>query len=221
VFWGVAENYRFIPSLQHASSIVSSGVLGKISTFRTHMYASVGRGNLSFETAWRRKPEYQGGFVLDGGVHFVAATRMMLGPTEPIVRLSAFTKMTREYLPPVDTVDAVMKTKNGVTGTFSVSFGSSNNGSEYTVTGEEGYVTVYRGGNLQGKMGGTVVVKIGTDDETVTKFENDGNGVMEEVDAWAKALVGGKGLDARQTPENALKDLEIVSVAKSLHVLRL
>jgi predicted dehydrogenase len=74
VSWRVAENFRFIPSLQHASS-----------------------GNLSFETQWRKNPDYQGRFLLDGGVHFVAATRTMLGSSDAIVRLSAFTKLTSIY----------------------------------------------------------------------------------------------------------------------------
>src|SRR5258706_5172479 len=117
----------------------------------------------------------------------------MLGTSDTIVRLSAFTKLTREYLPPVDTVDTVMKTKNGVTGTFSVSFGSSNNGSEYTINAENGYVSVIRSSNLQGNMSGVVVVKVGNEEVIKKEFKNDGSGVHEEVYAWAKALAERKG----------------------------
>lgn len=217
VFWGVAENYRFIESLQYASSIVESGVLGRISTFHTHLFANVQGGNLSFETAWRRQPEYQGGFLLDGGVHFIAATRVMLGPSNPIVRLSAFTKLTREYLSPVDTVDAIMKTTTGITGSFSVSFGSSTSGSEYTITGENGYVSVIRGtagtggGALVGSMSSWVVSQVMGAEETRNEFPNEGTGVQQEVTSWAQSLSSGKELDERQTPENALIDIELVS----------
>jgi predicted dehydrogenase len=217
VFWGVAENYRFIDSLQHGASIVESGVLGRISTFHTHLFANVKGGNLSFETAWRQKPEYQGGFLLDGGVHFIAGTRVMLGQTNPIVRLSAFTKLTRDYLPPVDTVDAILKTKTGIIGSFSVSFGSSTSGSEYTITGEKGYVSVTRGtagtggGALVGSMSSWVVSQISGAEPTKREFPNEGTGVQQEVISWAQSLCGGKALDERQTPANALKDLELVS----------
>jgi len=217
VFWGVAENYRFIDSLQHASSIVKSGVLGRISTFHTHLFVNVKGGNLSFETAWRKKAEYQGGFLLDGGVHFVAGTRVMLGPSNPIVRLSAFTKLTRDYLPPVDTVDAILKTETGITGSFSVSFGSSTSGSEYTITGENGYVSVVRGtagtggGALVGSMSSWVVSQMIGEERKEKEFANEGTGVHQEVAAWAQSLSGGKSLDERQTPENALIDIELVS----------
>jgi predicted dehydrogenase len=105
----------------------------------------------------------------------------MLESSDAIMRLSAFTKLTREYLPPVDTVDAVMKTKNGVTGTFSVSFGSSNSGSEYTITGDRGYVSASRDGMLQGKMAGSVIVKVGKGESTKKEFGEDGSGVKEEI----------------------------------------
>ena len=111
-------------------------MLGRISTLHTHLFVNVKGGNLSFETAWRKKPEYQGGFLLDGGVHFIAGTRVMLGPSNLIVRLSALTKLTRDYLPPVDTVDAIMKTETGITSSCSVSIGCSTSGSEYYYRGE-------------------------------------------------------------------------------------
>jgi hypothetical protein len=57
-------------------------------------------------------------------VHFVTATRGMLGDDE-IVRLNALTKLVREYLPPVDTEGTIIRTKNGLQGTLSVCFGSS------------------------------------------------------------------------------------------------
>ena len=217
VFWGVGENYRFIDSLLYGASIVKSGVLGRISTFHTHLFANVKGGNLSFETAWRQKPEYQGGFLLDGGVHFIAGTRLMLGPSNPITRLSAFTKLTRSHLPPVDTVDAIMKTETGIIGSFSVSLGSSTSGSEYTVTGENGYVSVIRGtagtggGALVGSMSSWVVSQVIGEHEIKKEFPSEGTGVPQEVASWAQSLSSGKALDEMLSPGNALMDLELVS----------
>jgi predicted dehydrogenase len=155
-------------------------VLGRISTFHTHLFANVKGGNLSLETAWRKKPEYQGGFLLEGGVHFIASTRVILGPSNPIVRLGAFTKLTRNYLPPVDTVNAIMKTETGITGSFSVSFGSNTSGSEYTVTGEKGYVSVVRGTAgtggraLVGSMSSWVVYQMIGEERKEKEFANEG-----------------------------------------------
>jgi predicted dehydrogenase len=197
-------------------------VLGRISTFHTHLFASVKAGNFAFETAWRNKPEYQGGFLLDGGVHFIAGTRAMLWPSNLIVRLSAFTKLTRDYLPPVDTMDAIMKTETGIIGSFNVSFGSSTSGSGYTVTGDKGYVGVFRGtagtggGALVGSMSSRVISQMIGEERKEKEFANEGTGVHQEVAAWAQALSSGKSLDERQTPENALIDIELVSEHREL-----
>ena len=50
----------------------------------------------------------------------------------------------QKHLTPVDTVDAAMKTKSGATGTFSVSFGTTMTGSEWTVACEGGSVSISR-----------------------------------------------------------------------------
>lgn len=169
-------------------------------------------GGKYFETAWRKTPEYQGGFLLDGGVHFTAAARLLLSATKPdrILRVSAFTRQLQEHLPPVDTVDAVFQSEQGVTGTFAVSFGTTTDAWEFTVACENGSVTVGRdvvtvreGGQREGK-------------ETVTRFADQGSGVKEEVKAWAEALAKGKQsgkveIDPRQQPHEAMYDLETVS----------
>jgi len=97
------------------------------------------------ETEWRKTPTHQGGFLLlDGGVHFTAGLRLLLGPEDPIVRISAYSTQLQKHLPPVDTIYATMRTKTGATGTFSVSFGTSLTGSEWTIGCEGGSVSVSR-----------------------------------------------------------------------------
>ena len=113
--------------------------------------------------------------------------------------MSAFTEQLQEHLPPVDTVDATWKTKSGVSGTFSVSFGTTFTGSEYSVACERGTVTVLRS-----------TVKVVKDDEQDTvDFSREGAGVKQEVKAWGEGIESGKQ-DPRQSPEEALKDLEVV-----------
>src|ERR1700734_1271977 len=81
----------------------------------------------------RKVPPHQGGFLLDGGVHFTAGLRLLMGPENPLVSLSAYTTQLQEHLPPVDTIDVTAKAKNGATGTISISFGTTLSGSEWTV----------------------------------------------------------------------------------------
>jgi predicted dehydrogenase len=199
--FGIAENFRFLESYSYGSDVVAS--LGRMLNFRIRFDALVQPGGKYFETAWRKVPEYQGGFLLDGGVHFLAATRLLLAG-QKIVRTSAFTAQLQEHLPPLDTVHAVVQLGSGVSGTIEMSFGTTFSGSEYSVACEKGTVSVSRGK--------VTIVRIGTDgkrEEELKEFTDEGNGVKPEVKAWAEGLEKGQA-DERQSPEEALKDLQLL-----------
>lgn len=141
--------------------------------------------------------------MLDGGVHFIAATRLLLGEQDKPTNLTAYTTLLQEHLPPVDTVNSVWQTKSGISGTFSVSFGTTLSGSEYVIACEKGSVTV---------SFGTVTVKQGEEkenNESITEFKAEGSGVKQEVSAWAKSIVDGSA-NPKQSPEQAFADLEIL-----------
>ncbi|KAF8542188.1 hypothetical protein BDD12DRAFT_916357 [Trichophaea hybrida] len=196
--WGVGENYRFQSSWYYARDAIVK--FGRILNFNVQVSSMVEGSNRYYHTSWRKTPKYQGGFILDGGVHFVAGLRILLG-SEEVKRVAAFSAANMEYLPPVDTVNAVMRTKGGKVGYFALSFGTTMKGFEFTVACEGGVVVV--GG------GGKVKVTPRGGEETVKDFSEEKNGVEQEVKAFAKAILEGK-LDERQTPENALKDLELI-----------
>jgi predicted dehydrogenase len=143
-----------------------------------------------------------GGFLLDGGVHFVAATRLLLGPSAAPTKISAFTAQLQEHLPPIDTLNATVLLKNGASGTFTISFGTTFSGSEYAVAAEKGTVTVTRGK--------VTVVKDGKED--VKEFPGEGDGVKQEVKAWAESLEKGQP-NEKQSPEEALRDLEFLEAS--------
>lgn len=193
----IAENFRFLERYEYASAQVKS--LGRLLGFRVRVQNFVKPGGKYFETAWRKKPEYQGGFLLDGGVHFVAATRMILeaaGATP--VKTSAFTTLLQEHLPPVDSVDATVQLNTGVNGTVSFSFGTSFSGSEYAFACEKGTVTVAKD-----------CVVVSKDGNEETKEFPWYSGVKAEVATWGEALRENKP-DPRQSAEEALKDLQML-----------
>jgi predicted dehydrogenase len=199
--WGVAENFRFLESFEYGRQEVQR--LGRVLGFRVKVFGNVKKGEKYFETEWRKKPGYQGGFLLDGGVHFVAGTRLLLGESAKPTSLSAYTTLLQEHLPPVDTVNSIWQTKSGVSGTFSVSFGTTLSGSEYTVACEKGSVTIVRS---------KVTVREGEEKEgkfAEKDFPGEGSGVKAEVKAWAESIAAGKANPA-QAPEEALADLEIL-----------
>ncbi|KAL9109549.1 MAG: hypothetical protein Q9227_005885 [Pyrenula ochraceoflavens] len=193
VSWAVAENFRYLNTLDTAAEVVPS--MGRILGFHLHLYSLTEPGGKYFETAWRKTPDHQGGFLLDAGVHFIAGIRLLLGKENPVTNLSAQTVQLQKHLPPVDTVDAALKARNGATGTMSMSFGTTFSGMEWKVACEKGVVSVSNGS-----------VKIG---EKEKKVEDEASGVPPEVRAWGKALSEGK-VNERQSPEEALADLEIL-----------
>ena len=199
--YSVAENFRYMDSFLHAYEQLKS--LGRILTFRSRVSLFVAPGGKYYETPWRKVPEYQGGFLLDGGVHFIAATRLLLeGGGEKVAKLSAFTAQLQQHLPPVDTLHATLQLGSGASGTLSVSFGTTDSGSEYVIAAEKGTVTVTRSKVVVSKDG----------QEETKEFPEEGSGVKQEVQAWAEGLAQGKP-NERQSPREALEDLKILEAA--------
>lgn len=136
-------------------------------------------------------------------MHFTAGTRLLLGEDAKPTAVSAFSTLLQKHLPPVDTINSIWLTKSGISGTVSFSFGTTLSGSEYTVAAEKGSVTVVRN---------TVTVRQGEEKEDnvkVTEFKEEGNGVKQEVVAWAQSIVDGKP-NPKQSPQEALADLELL-----------
>lgn len=127
---------------------------------------------------------------------------LLLGEEDPIAQVAAFSAQVQSHLPPVDTVNAALRTKGGVTGWLAMSYGTTFDKFEFSVACEKGVVTVTRGK--------VFVKKVGEEVEEVL-FPDDKAGVVQEVEGFAQALVRGQA-DERQTPELALKDLELVSL---------
>ncbi|KAI9785384.1 MAG: hypothetical protein M1839_000403 [Geoglossum umbratile] len=187
--WCVAENFRSLDSFEYARQEILK--MGRVLHFRVEVFANAKRG-------WK----YLGGLLLDSGIHDIAGMRLLLGPENPIDRVSAFTAQIRPHLPPTDTLDAIWKTKSGVTGTFSISFGTTLAGpSSYTVGCEQGSVSVRRD---------AVVVRAeGAPEERTVAFPAQGWGVEREVADWARAVEAGERLP-RLSPEEAYKDLVVL-----------
>ena len=153
----------------------------------------------------RKLPEYQGGFLLDGGVHFVAALQYLLQAVgENVVNVASFTNLLEKKLAPVDTVHAILKLRSDRSGSFNVSFGTQfKGGFEIEVVTKNGCCTV-------GPTEVTCVHLDATGEKAEKKESFEfGAGVKKEVEAFAQSIRDGKS-DERATPEQALADLELL-----------
>ena len=96
-----------------------------------------------------------------------------------------------------------------------MSFGTTLGGAEYVVGYEGGSVSTVPSTVNKMANGGNVTANIGTvttvidGKEEAKEVEDEGTGVKPEIRVWGEALAAGKS-DHRQSPEEALADLEIM-----------
>jgi L-gulono-1,4-lactone dehydrogenase len=115
VVWAVAENWRFKKTTQMVEDIVASGVLGEI-RFADFTYLSFQKPD---NLRWRKSPAYAGGYILDHGVHFIALLRKIVGEIEEV---SASVSQRVPYLPPADSVTAILSFASGAEGAYRLTF---------------------------------------------------------------------------------------------------
>ncbi|WVZ23942.1 hypothetical protein V8G54_002486 [Vigna mungo] len=101
LIWSVAENFRFESGLIEGKKLIAG--IGKIITINLIMEASMPTSNPYYSTSWRHS--FPGGYLLDMGVHFVAALRLIVG--SEVASVSARTAHVDLNLPPPDTISSV------------------------------------------------------------------------------------------------------------------
>ncbi|GKZ86191.1 hypothetical protein AnigIFM56816_001243 [Aspergillus niger] len=190
VLWGVAENFRFWQSVQKAADMLR---------------------NMGGSLVTRQKPTFQGGYMLDSGVHFVAVLRMLLAALgRKITAVTAHTTSLQEDLPPIDTIHAILRTDNGRSGTYISSVGiEAKRVMEFEIVTDRGSIT-YRPFQMEilSKQGGG------------GKWEETSEpapliwGVKEEVAAFAEGISTGN-LDQRLSCSEALEDLRVLEAMLS------
>lgn len=152
------------------------------------------------ETEWRKSPEYQGGFVLDGGIHIIGALRYLLSRNvnnDSITTVSAHSTLQQAHLAPIDTVKAVVKTKNGATGVLSLSYGSEFKDQLFEFCDSDN--TAHPGLRVDG------------DDVNALNVPFTSRGVDCEIGSFLRQVRERREVvDGRMSPEEALGDLEVM-----------
>ena len=194
--WMVAENWRYEEAFERAAALVREGVIGRLHSVHFVHFVTMRPGNKYYASAWRRSGMFQGGFLLDSGVHFVAAIRMIAGE---ITAVAAHAAQLAPDLPPADTLTASLQFANGALGVYLSCFAVDTPwGAPLTLVGAHGSLRVARGRVEVVDAQGTV--------ETITCVAY--NGVERELIAFAAAIR--EGLPHRNTPDEALRDVAVI-----------
>jgi len=200
--WRVAENFEYEPAYREAGQLVRDGQIGGVTSFSATGLLPVSKDDKYYKTNWRTVPDYQGGFLLDGGVHWAAALRTIL--QEPLKLVSGFASLNIDWLAPLDTLTAVIQTASGAHGTFSLSFAAPAQEAArfgFVVLGTEGLVEIIREGS-------SLILKLTKADGSVVSTNHAQSGVELELAAFVNAI---KGVDdGLGTPLGALKDVGLI-----------
>jgi len=172
----VAENFRYRKLYTQIKSIIDQGKIGTVYSVFWNWFNFIEPNDKYAQTSWRIHHKYPGGFVVDGGVHCIAAMRDIFGD---IYGLSNFTKSVNKNLGEIDTLCLQFTTQNNIQGVINIFF-SSNSYSEnrLIVLGSKGSIVA---DNDQ------LSVKINNKLESQENFEND-NGFKEEFEDFYAAI---------------------------------
>ncbi|KAL4259216.1 Gfo/Idh/MocA-like oxidoreductase N-terminal domain-containing protein [Pleurotus pulmonarius] len=216
--WRVAENFEAEPGYQAAATAIREGKIGKVSFFDVRVVNYIDKESKWYKTPWRTVPDYQGGFLLDGGVHTAAALRVML--PSPLTHLSGFASLNKDYLPPHDTITAVAKSiaKDSTTtfhGTASLTWASPTPSKSVpdgiTITGSDGWLSatsIYAEGVVRITIKSVVHAEGKPDEEREEIIDEPIQGVQRELESFFAATKGTD--DGLGDPLGALRDVAFI-----------
>ena len=193
--WMVAENWRYEAAYVKAASVMKDGVIGKPVVAHWAAHSGLTPENKYYGTPWRRSGTFPGGFLLDGGVHQIAAWRLILGE---IVSVAAFVRQVRADLPPADTLTAALEFESGLTATYTSTYAAEAPWTNWLhIVGESGALRVDRGR-----------LEVTTADGTQSEDFPESTGVRDELLAFADAIQ--HGAPHRNSPQQGLQDVAVI-----------
>jgi predicted dehydrogenase len=193
--WMVAENWRYEEAFVRAAELLRAGAMGRPVVAHWAQYTPMTPASKYYVTDWRRAGEFAGGLLLDGGVHYVSALRMLLGE---VTSVAAMVKKASHDLNPVDTLTATLQFASGVQASYLNTFAVGTPFSAaLTIVGDAGSLRVERG---KLELAGPSGVQ-----EIRCAFYN---GVENELAAFGAAVAD--GAPHRNSPLEALTDFAVV-----------
>lgn len=193
--WMVAENWRYESAYLQAAELVKSGAIGRPITCQMALYLPMPPGSKYFNTLWRRSSDFAGGALIDGGVHHVAALRLVVGE---IAAVTAMTTHASTTYATADTLSATLQFTNGVIGSYLVTYAAGAPWSGYLhLVGDAGALRIQRG---------EIELTRGKETQVIScpKFD----GVQNEFAAFAAAIT--EGQPHSNTPEAGLLDVAVI-----------
>ncbi len=193
----VAENFRYHPIFYKAKSYMDEGKIGEPYGVVWDVFHFIDEVKNEYaQTKWRIDHKYPGGFITDGGIHNIAALRVLFGD---IISGSAFTKSVNPKIGEVDTFSFQFLTPGNIHGVLNI-FLSVNGFSQNQlyVFGKEGTILI--------KDLSEITLK--TAKEELCENVKGSLGYKEEFEDFYTAIRTGKKITS--SFEQAYRDLEVM-----------
>jgi len=193
----LAENFRYRKVYEQAKKYINDGKIGKPYSLSWNVFTEVTPENNEYgATLWRQKPKHTGGFILDGGVHNIAAVRNILGDFK---FGNALSKTINPTLGKPDCLSFHFQLKNGVMGLLNLFFTvKAHSEDRLLIFGDKGSIEI---------LTDVLILKQDGKKDSVESFD-DGKGFVTEFKDFYDILV--KGNKNKSTFKEAYRDMEII-----------
>lgn len=136
----VAENYRYCYTFLQTKKYLDEEYIGKPYSAFWNIFYRLEESNKYVKTKWRIHHQYPGGFITDGGVHNIAALRLLFGE---IIHINAFTKSINPNLGELDSFSLQFNTSQNVAGVFNLFFSvSAYSQNKFLIFGTKGTIEI-------------------------------------------------------------------------------
>lgn len=160
----VLENFRYRQTYIKTKEIIDSGMLGTPYAVICNVFHYMTERNKYAKTIWRIKHKHIGGFISDGGVHFVSVLRKLFGEIKVI---SSFKGSINKNIGKIDTFSMQFSTSKKVKGILNLFY--SVNGIE----GENKFMIFCKNGSIVIYENKIYIKKTGKKD-IILDIEDDG-----------------------------------------------
>lgn len=178
----VAENFHYRQQFKAARLALERDEIGVPYAAFWDCFKNIDKKvSLYAQTDWRIHHQYPGGFITDGGVHYIAALRDLLGEIKP---LAAFKKTVNAQIGAMDSFSLQFAAEDKVHGVFNLFF--SSNGfleDRLLILGDNGSILIENN---------RVTIKRYTEILYTNEFQDDLGYVEEYQDFWQAVTTGSK-----------------------------
>ena len=137
----VAENFRYRFIFHRIRNYLQQGKIGEPYAVFWNRFIFIDLKNNKYaQTKWRINHQYKGGFVTDGGIHYIAALRDMFGEINHGI---AFTKRVNPNIGEIDSMSFQFCTDKNIYGVLNTFYSSKGYEQEsILISGSEGSILI-------------------------------------------------------------------------------